>query len=56
MTPYLLRCYLDLGVLHRSKKRFDKAKECFLKAMEIFEETEAEGYLKQAREALDSIK
>jgi class 3 adenylate cyclase len=50
------RCYLDLGVLHRSKKRFDKAKECFLKATEIFEETEAEGYLEQAKKAIESLK
>jgi class 3 adenylate cyclase/tetratricopeptide (TPR) repeat protein len=50
------RCYLDLGILHRAKKRFDKAKECFQKAFEIFEETEADGYLKQTKEALESLR
>ncbi|MGV7223155.1 MAG: AAA family ATPase [Nitrospinales bacterium] len=49
------RCYLDLGILHRAKKRFDKAKECIFKAIEIFEETEAEGFLKQAKEVLESL-
>ncbi|MBW2486240.1 MAG: zinc-ribbon domain-containing protein [Deltaproteobacteria bacterium] len=49
------RCYLDLGILHRAKKRFDKAKKCFLRAIEIFEETEADGYLTQAKEAMESL-
>ncbi|MGD8302010.1 MAG: AAA family ATPase, partial [Desulfobacterales bacterium] len=49
------RCYLDLGLLHRAKKRFDKAKESLSKAIEVFEETEAEGFLKQAKDALESI-
>ena len=50
------RCYLDLGILHKAKKRRDKAKECFSKAIEIFEETEAEGYLKQAQEGILKLK
>ena len=49
------RSYLDLGTLHRVKKRFDKARDCFSKAIEVFEETAAEGHLKQAKEALESI-
>jgi tetratricopeptide (TPR) repeat protein len=48
--------YLDLGILHRAKKRFDQAEACFSKAIEVFEETEAEGFLKQAENAMESIK
>jgi len=47
--------YLDLGLLHKAKKRTDQAKECFSKAIKIFEEIEAEAFLKQAREALATI-
>jgi hypothetical protein len=43
------RCYLDLGILHRAKKRLDRVRKCLFKAIEIFEETEAEVYLKQAK-------
>jgi tetratricopeptide (TPR) repeat protein len=50
------QAHLDLGFLHRAKKRFDIANKCFSKAIEIFEETEAEGYLKQAKEAIESLK
>ena len=47
--------YFNLGLLYRAKKRNDMAKDCFQKAIEIFEEIEAEGFLKQSREALDSL-
>jgi tetratricopeptide (TPR) repeat protein len=47
--------YLDWGLLHKAKKRKDQARECISKAIQIFEECEAEIYLKQAREALASI-
>ena len=43
------RCYLDLGILHRAKKRLDRVRKSLIKAIEIFEETEAEVYLKQAK-------
>ena len=49
------RTYLNLGLLHKAKKRNDKAKECFLEAIKIFKETEAEGFLKQAKESLEGI-
>jgi tetratricopeptide (TPR) repeat protein len=49
------RTYLDLGRLHKAKKRQDQAKECLAKAVEYFELCEAEAYLKQAREVLDSL-
>ena len=47
--------YLDWGLLHRAKKRMAQARECILKAIEIFSECEAGLYLKQAREALASL-
>jgi tetratricopeptide (TPR) repeat protein len=49
------QAYLNLGILHIAKKRVDKAKECLSDAIKIFEETEAEGFLKQAKEVLESI-
>ena len=47
--------YLDLGLLHKAKKRTDQAKECFSKAIGLFEQCEATVYLKQAKEALASL-
>jgi class 3 adenylate cyclase/tetratricopeptide (TPR) repeat protein len=51
----LAQAYLDLGLLHKAKKRADQAKECISKAINIFEECEAEVYLKQAKKAIESI-
>jgi tetratricopeptide (TPR) repeat protein len=47
--------YLDLGALHRAKGRRDKARECFSTAIELFEQCQAETFLKQARESLASV-
>jgi class 3 adenylate cyclase/tetratricopeptide (TPR) repeat protein len=47
--------YLDLGRLHKAKKRKEKATECIAKAIEYFELCEAETFLKQAREELQSL-
>jgi tetratricopeptide (TPR) repeat protein len=47
--------YLDLGLLCRMKGKTEQAKEFLSEAIQIFEETEAEGFLKQAKEALASI-
>jgi tetratricopeptide (TPR) repeat protein len=49
------QAYLDLGRLHKAKKRKDKARECVFKAIEYFELCEAETYLKQAREELETL-
>ncbi len=49
------QAYLDLGFLHKIKKRTDQAKECISEAIKIFEQTEAESFLKQAKEALVSL-
>ena len=52
---YLARAYLDLGLLHKAKKRTDQARKCITKAAELFEQCEAEVYLQQAKEALASL-
>ena len=43
---------LGLGLLYKSKGKTDEAKEYFSEAIEAFERSGADGYLKQAREAL----
>jgi class 3 adenylate cyclase/tetratricopeptide (TPR) repeat protein len=48
--------YLDLGLLHKMKGKTDQARKCLSEAAQIFEQTEAEGFLKQAKEALASLK
>ena len=48
--------YLDLGLLHRMKGKVEQAKKCLSEAIQIFEPTEAEGFLKQAQEALASLR
>jgi class 3 adenylate cyclase/tetratricopeptide (TPR) repeat protein len=50
------QAYLDLGLLYKAKKRTDKAKQCILEAIKIFEQCEADVYLKQANEALESLR
>ena len=47
--------YLDLGLLHRMKGKTEQTKKCISEAIQIFEQTEAEGFLKQAKEALASL-
>jgi len=49
------QAYLDLGLLHEAKRRKDQARECLSEAINIFQECEAETYLKQAKEALASL-
>ena len=49
------QAFLDLGRLHKVKGRKDKARECFSKSIKIFEECEAEVFLKQANDALGSV-
>ena len=43
---------LGLGLLYKAKGKTDEAKKLFSEAIEAFEKCGAEGYLKQAREAL----
>ena len=51
----LAQTYLDLGIYHKTKKRTDKARECIIRAIKIFDECKADGYLKQAEQALESL-
>lgn len=46
---------LDLGLFHKAKKRNEQAREYISEAIRIFEDCEAEIYLKQAKEALVSL-
>jgi tetratricopeptide (TPR) repeat protein len=50
------QAYLDLGLLHRAKKRKEKARECLTEAVRLLGESEADAYLQQAKEALTSLK
>jgi tetratricopeptide (TPR) repeat protein len=47
--------YLDLGLLYRMKGKTEQAQKCLSEALQIFEQTGAEGFLKQAKEALASL-
>ncbi len=47
--------YLDLGLLYRMKGKTEQAKRFISDAIQIFEQTEADGFLKQARGALASM-
>lgn len=44
--------YLDLGLFHKTKSRNNQAGQCLSRAIEIFEQSGAEVYLKQAQDAL----
>jgi len=47
--------YLDLGLLHKAKKRNNSAGKCISEAINIFEQIGAEVRLKQAKDALSSL-
>ena len=49
------QAYLDLGLLHKAKGRTGQAREYISQAIDLFEQSEAEVYLKQAKEALASL-
>jgi tetratricopeptide (TPR) repeat protein len=49
------QAYLDLGLLHRAKKRKEKARECLTEAVRLLGECEADAFLEQAKEALASL-
>ena len=48
--------YSDMAILHKVKKRKDQAEESISKAIALFEECEAEIYLKQAKDTLATLK
>jgi class 3 adenylate cyclase/tetratricopeptide (TPR) repeat protein len=45
--------YLTLGRLHKAKKKEEKARECLSEAVKLLAECEADGFLRQAKEALE---
>jgi tetratricopeptide (TPR) repeat protein len=47
--------YLDYGLLHKDIKKTNQAKEDISEAINIFQGCEAEVYLKQANEILESM-
>jgi len=47
--------YLDLGRLHKAKGRSEQARECFITAVETFEECQSRVFLKQAKKDLTSL-
>jgi tetratricopeptide (TPR) repeat protein len=51
----LAQTYLDFGIYHQAKKRTDKARECITRAITLFDECKADGYLTQAEKALESL-
>jgi tetratricopeptide (TPR) repeat protein len=46
---------LNLGLLHKAKKRTEQAQKCITEAVQLFEQCKAETSLKQAKEALVSL-
>jgi tetratricopeptide (TPR) repeat protein len=53
---FLGQATLELGLLHKIKKRNDEARKCISDAVRLFEECEADVFLKQAQEELASLK
>ena len=51
----LASAHLDLGNLHKAKGRNKQAREYIAEAVRLFEQCEAEMFLKQAKEALASL-
>ena len=52
---YLGIACLSLGLLYKASKKTDQARQCIMEAIDIFTESEAEDYLKQAKEVLESL-
>ena len=53
---YMARAYFDLGRLHKAKKRTNQAIQCLSRAIDLFEQCEADVFLQQAKKELDSLK
>jgi class 3 adenylate cyclase/tetratricopeptide (TPR) repeat protein len=49
------RAYFTLGLLHKAKGRHEKARECLLSAVRVFEECEADVDSRKAKEALADL-
>jgi hypothetical protein len=48
--------YLDLGLFYKARKKTQQARYCISEAIKIFEESEAEVFLKPAKEEMESLK
>jgi tetratricopeptide (TPR) repeat protein len=55
MKGFLGQVYLSQGLLYKASKRSDRARQCILEAINLFQDCESGGFLKQANEALDSL-
>ena len=53
--PILGGAYFNLGLVHKAKKRTDKAKQFISEAIKIFEQCEAEIPLKQAKDVFATL-
>jgi class 3 adenylate cyclase/tetratricopeptide (TPR) repeat protein len=51
----LAETYLELGSLYKVKRKTEQARDCLSKAIKIFEQNEAEFFIKQAKQALESL-
>lgn len=51
----MAQAHLDLGILHKIKKRNDMAKKHLEKAIKVFQEIDAHIFLKQAKEELNAL-
>jgi len=48
--------YLSFGLLHKSRRRKEDARQCILEAINFFKQCGAEAYLMQANEVLESLR
>ena len=48
--------FFDLGFLHKAKGNTEQAKKCITESIKIFEHCKMDVFLKQAKEASDSLK
>jgi tetratricopeptide (TPR) repeat protein len=55
VKSHLGQVYLSQGLLYKATKRTDQARQSILEAINLFQECGAEGWIKQANEALDSL-
>jgi tetratricopeptide (TPR) repeat protein len=55
MKSFLGQAYLSRGLMYKASKRNDEARQSILEAINLFKECEADGWLKQANNALDSL-
>jgi tetratricopeptide (TPR) repeat protein len=49
------QAYLELGALYKAKRKTAQARKYISKAINVFQQCEAEEYLKQARDTLASL-